>query len=222
MPTVPMIKDATSYCHSTINFCNTRCLLRSSPHYIVGPLPPSRGYSYLLTCIDSFTLWPEAWPMVDITAETVALTFATSWIVRFGVPSTISSDRGRQFESQLWTSLMQLLGCKHLQTTSYHPITNGIIERFHRQLKSSLRGHTPTVHWTEALPLVLLGIRMALKNDLQCSTAELVYGTTLRLPGEFFQQTAIDALPDPMTLVTRLRDTTRNLRAVPVPPSTSA
>ena len=113
---------------------------------------------------------------------------------------------------------MQLLGCKHLRTTSYHPIANGIIERFHRQLKASLKAHTPAVHWIESLPLVVLGIRTALKTDLQCSTAELVYGTTLRLPGEFFQQSASDTPPDPTTLVARLRETMRDIRAAPVRP----
>ena len=83
---------------------------------IVGPLPPSCGYSYLLMCIDCFTRWPEAFPMADITAETMALTFASGWIARFGVPSTISTDCGRQFVSQLWILLMQLLGCNHLRT----------------------------------------------------------------------------------------------------------
>ena len=80
---------------------------------IVGPLPPSHGNVYLLTCIDRFTHWPEAFPMPDITAETVAHTFAFGWIARFGVPTT---DRGHQFESRLWARLLHIFGCKHLRT----------------------------------------------------------------------------------------------------------
>ena len=62
---------------------------------IVGPLPPSNGCAYLLMCVDQFTRWPEAIPIRDCTAETIARAFLQTWGSRFGV------DRGRQFESHL-------------------------------------------------------------------------------------------------------------------------
>ena len=74
-----------------------------------------------------------------MTADTVAHAFISCWVSRFGVPSSITTDRGRQFESALWQRLMELLGCKRIRTTSYYPIANGIVERFHRQLKSSIK-----------------------------------------------------------------------------------
>ena len=149
---------------------------------IVGPLPPSKGYTYLLTAIDHFTRWPEAVPISNISAKTVAQTFVSMWISRFGVPSTITTDRGSQFESLLWSKLMQLLGSKRIRTTAYHPIANGLVERFHRQLKGALKASADPSNWVDMLPIVLLGMRTSLKEDLGSSTAELVYGTTLRLP----------------------------------------
>ena len=181
---------------------------------IVGPLPPSNGYKYLLTCIDRFTRWPEAFPITDITAVSVAQAFTHTWISRFGVPSTVTTDRERQFESTLWTAFTQLLGTKHLRTTAYHPTSNGLIERFHRQLKASLKAQPHPEHWTDALPLVLLRIRSALKEDIDFTAAELVYGTTLRLPGEFFT-TSKDDGSDPATYVTCLKSTMRTLKAAP-------
>ena len=164
---------------------------------LVGPLPPSRGYIYLLTCVDRFTRWPEAIPLTGITADVVAQAFLSGWISRFGVPSTIVTDRGRQFKSQLWKALMTLLRSKRARATAYHPQTNGMVERFHRQLKAALKAQPQPDLWMDALPLVLLGIRTALEEDISSMAAEMVYGTTLRLPGEFFTPSQISSLPDP-------------------------
>ena len=149
-----------------------------------GLCPPSKGCVYLLTCIDRFTRWPEAIPIPDACAETVAIALVEHWVSRFGAPATITHDRGRQFQSNLFAALSNLLGCRSIATTAYHPQANGMVERFHRQLKAALKAQPEPERWRELLPLVLLGIRASVKEDLGCTASELVYGTTLRLPGQ--------------------------------------
>lgn len=64
---------------------------------------------------------------------------------------------------------------------AYHPASNGLVERFHWQLKASLTARSNTC-WTETLLLVMLGIPTKVKSDLGCCASELVYGTTIGLP----------------------------------------
>ena len=151
---------------------------------LVGPLPHSRGYQHCLTIIDRFSRWPEAIPVEDISAPTVAKAMFTNWIARFGIPLLITSDQERQFKSYLFRELNNLLGTKHLRTTAYHPASNGMIERFHLPLKAAIRCHA-NESWTETLPIILLGLRGAWREDFKGTVAELLYGESLRLPGEF-------------------------------------
>ncbi|GFY71720.1 transposon Tf2-9 polyprotein [Trichonephila inaurata madagascariensis] len=154
----------------------------------VGPFPPSDGFTFLLTCIDRYTRWPEAIPFSDISAEAVAKTFIANWISRFGVPAIITTDQGGHFQSRLLYSLKQMLGIRRIQTTPYHPSSNGMVERLHRNLKQAIRCHD--TKWTESLPVVLLGLRACIKEDLNASCAEMVFGKTIVLPGEFFENSS--------------------------------
>lgn len=141
--------------------------------------------------IDRFTRWPEAIPISNITAETCARTFYDCWIARFGDPERITTDRGTQFESELFRNLTALTGSYKTITTAYHPQCNGLVERFHRQLKASLMCHDTT--WTLSLPIVLLGIRTTIK--------ELVYGTNLRIPSDLIDKPANLELTPPQDFV---------------------
>ncbi|XP_017796954.1 PREDICTED: uncharacterized protein K02A2.6-like [Habropoda laboriosa] len=144
----------------------------------------SEAYRYCLTCVDRFTRWTEAIPLRDQEATTVARAFYEGWISRFGTPLRVTTDQGWQFEAHLFKELNSLFGAAHLRTTAYHPAANGMVERFHRQLKAAIRCYQHH-RWTDVLPTILLGIRSAWKEDLKSTSAGLVYGQLLRLPGEF-------------------------------------
>ncbi|KAL0893731.1 hypothetical protein ABMA27_013877 [Loxostege sticticalis] len=181
---------------------------------LIGPLPPSAGYRYCLTAVDRFTRWPEVVPLSEITAEAVAKAFISGWISRYGCPTDIVTDRGRQFQSALFEQLAKLIGFRHRMTTAYHPQCNGLVERFHRQLKTAITCHSD-VNWTETLPLVLLGIRNAFKEDLQATPSELLYGETLRMPGEFFGDKSDCHTTDIRDFSARLRTFANALKPVP-------
>jgi cleavage and polyadenylation specificity factor subunit 1 len=177
---------------------------------LVGPLPVSAGgFNHIFTMIDRSTRWLEAVPLKDISATSCAETFVAAWVARFGVPECITSDRGPQFTSAVWSALCAKLGMSRSLTTAFHPQSNGMVERAHRQLKDALRARAAGHDWPLHLPWVLLGLRTAPKEDSNISSAELCLGAPLTLPGEFI------AGPEPPP-----QEFVDSLRAAPPPPST--
>lgn len=152
---------------------------------LVGPLPPSDGFTHLFTIIDRTTRWPEIIPLRSTTAKDCARALIQGWISRYGTPQDISSDRGPQFTSSLWSEIAESLGVKLHRTTAYHPQSNGLVERFHRSLKTSLKARLQAHNWIDEIPWTLLGLRTAPKEDIGVSSAELVYGEALTVPGDF-------------------------------------
>ena len=184
---------------------------------LVGPLPESKGCRYLFTIIDRFTRWMEAVPLKTMTAVDCARALVETWIVRYGAPSDVVSDQGRQFVSSLWAELLRLCGITSARTTAYHPQANGMVERLHRTLKERLMARGAGAAWMDHLPAVLLGLRAAVREDAGVSPAELVFGAPLRLPGSFLGE-SVDLNPAAPSAeyVDQLRRTFSGLGPAPV------
>ena len=107
---------------------------------VVGPLPITKnGNIYILTIMDRFSRMVKLIPLPTVDAACIATAFRNNWLLQFGVPDKTLTDRGSYFTGLIFAILSKMFGFKCLFTTSYHPRTNGRLERFHRFLKQRLR-----------------------------------------------------------------------------------
>ena len=112
------------------------------------------------------------------------------WVSRFGVCKSAVSDNGNTFIANLYREIMNTFNIKVTFTPSYHPATNGLIERRHQTIKNSLKaslidmGNHHGNKWRRALPWVLLGKRIAFQPDLDTSSALLAFGRSPLIPGQ--------------------------------------
>jgi transposase InsO family protein len=152
---------------------------------ITGPHPrSSRQNQYILTLVDHFSKWAEAIPLRNHTAPTVARALMVHVFSRFGAPRQLLTDRGPEFESELFQQLMTWMEIDKLRTTAYKPSTNGVVERFHRTLNSML-GKIITDgqrDWDEKLPLVLAAYRASSHSSTGFSPNRLFLGRETRMP----------------------------------------
>ena len=182
------------------------CLTHSPGHPVKAPLTPipvsgpfdkigvdviqlpktAKGNQYAVVFIDYLTKWPEVFAVPDQTAATIAKLLVEEIMSHHGVPAEVLSDRGKAFLSGLMEEVGQLLGFHKLNTSAYHPQTDGLVERYNRTLRAML---SKTVeygkkNWDEQIPYVLFAYRAYLQEPTTESPFFLLYGHDPRLPSQ--------------------------------------
>ena len=141
---------------------------------VVRPLAPSQGFLHLVTVVNRFTRCPEANPVTNTSALYPARALLQNRVRRFGTPEHITSDRGFQFTSTLWSQLSIVLGTELHHTTFYHLQANGMVERFNKSLKAALCSRLDGPNLVDELPWILPSLHTPPKEDFHTSAAEMV------------------------------------------------
>ena len=115
------------------------------------------GNSHVMVIVDYLTKWTEVFPMQDQSSEIIARLFVYNVICRHGVPNQLLSDRGTNLLSDLILDICQLTGMKKINTTYYHPQTDGLMENFNKTLRSMIAKHAKQfgMDWDKYLPLTV-------------------------------------------------------------------
>lgn len=167
---------------------------------VLGPFPRTeRGNRYILTAMDYFTKWPEAYCLPDQEAETIVDALVGGMFSRFGAAEVIHTDQGRNFESRVFAAMCEKLGSHKTRTTPLHPQSDGLVERFNRTLAQQLAIVTAKHQqdWDNHVPLVLMACRSAVQDSTSCSPALLMLGREIRTPAEMMVGKPPDFPVDP-------------------------
>ena len=145
----------------------------------LGPSPKS-----ILTMIDGLSGWAEAIPIADQSASTCARAVYAEWIARYGVPEQLHSNRGTQFESELFAELCATFEVDKTRTTTYRPQANGKCERFNRTLVAMLRRavKSRSYDWESLLAPVLQSYRSTVSEATGFTPFRLAFGREMLLP----------------------------------------
>jgi len=153
----------------------------------MGPLPETaRGNKHLLVIMDHFTKWCEAFPTQDQRASTVAELLVSRVFSRFGPPTIVHSDQGRNFESNLMYEICRLMGIHKSRTTAYHPQCDGQVERQNQTLQNILSSFVSQHRddWDNWVALAVYAYNTSCHASTGLSPYEMVFGRDARTPIE--------------------------------------
>lgn len=152
---------------------------------LVGPLPEdNHGYKYILTIQCELTKWLENLPICNKASETVAEAFGKVFVLRYGPPKIIATDKGKEFVSTLFRDVCGVLKINHITAAPYHHESIGALENTHKHLNSYLTIKTNEIKkdWSEWLPYWSFSYNNSVHLSTGYTPHELVFGRICNIP----------------------------------------
>lgn len=153
---------------------------------IVGLIKPAsaKGNRCVLILYHITTRYPDAVPLRIIDTIQVAEALLEMFS-RYGFSKEIFNDRGANFTSELMKEINRLMSIKQLLTTPYHPMENGLVERFNGTMKTMIKMcQERPKDWDRYFPALLFAFREVPQTSLGFSPFEMLYERTVRGPLE--------------------------------------
>ena len=153
----------------------------------MGPLQETAtGNKHILVVMDHFTKWCEAFATKDQKAKTVARVLVSRLFSRFGPPTVIHSDQGKNFDSILMHEVYNMMGLKKTRTTAYHPQCDGLVERQNRTLQGIITNFVSqhSLDWDNWLDQAVFAYNTSVHESTGLSPYEMVFGRPARMPIE--------------------------------------
>lgn len=138
----------------------------------------------VLVATDHFTKLAYAFPCKNQSAKQVAHHLWNSLFCIYGFPRRVHSDQGPSFESKLMKELLNMAGVNKSHTTPYHPMGNGITERFNRTLGNMIRALPPQskAKWPQSLQMLTFCYNCTVHETTGFAPFYLMFGRVPRLP----------------------------------------
>ncbi|EFO98803.1 hypothetical protein CRE_03601, partial [Caenorhabditis remanei] len=126
---------------------------------VIGPLPETKdGNQYIIAAVDAFSKFAVVKATQNQTSETSVKFLMENIVGIHGIPLQIVTDQGRNFISQTFKEISEILQLKQTLTPAYHHQSNGIVERFNRTVEEMLtctaRKPENFDDWDRKLPVV--------------------------------------------------------------------
>ena len=196
-----MFKDVEHWCKSCVD-----CAMKKSPWNtkrapllplpvegafdrvaidVLDPFKPSKKQNrYIAVFSHYLTRSCEAFPVPSVEASVIARLLVDEVIAKHDAPRVLLSDRGTNFLSKLVAKMCKIFQIQKVNTSSHHPQTDGLVERFNSTLCQSLSMYVAKNQkdWDNFIPLILVAHRTSISEASGDSPFYRLYGREPCLP----------------------------------------